>query len=204
MFIKHMLEKYFIVTISVLYFALTVALPAYSLKKRTGIQPIVTKSENKRYHIVGHIFKITSGLILINIIVLFFFERYYFYFYPLFFIDNTVWHFPLGTFLMTGSLTWIVIAQKQMSNSWRIGIDTKNKTKLVSSGLFSISRNPIFLGLQFCFLGLFLLMPNLLMLVITFLGIMCIFIQVKLEEIFLEKCFGQSYLEYKKKVRRWV
>jgi protein-S-isoprenylcysteine O-methyltransferase Ste14 len=31
-----------------------------------------------------------------------------------------------------------------MDNSWRIGIDEENKTGLVTKGIFSISRNPIF------------------------------------------------------------
>ncbi len=71
-----MFEKYFILISAVLYFALTVAVPAYLLKKRTGIQPIVTNSEHKKYNFIGHVFKMVSGLIGANIIVLFFFDKY--------------------------------------------------------------------------------------------------------------------------------
>ncbi|MEO1261399.1 MAG: isoprenylcysteine carboxylmethyltransferase family protein [Bacteroidota bacterium] len=179
-------------------------MPAYLLKKRTGIQPIVINSEHKQYNFIGHVFKIVSGLIAVNIIVLFFFEKHLYYLIPFLQLDNTGWHFPLGAMLVAGSLIWIVFSQQQMANSWRIGIDTKNKTELVSNGVFSISRNPIYLGLIFCFTGIFFLMPNLLVLIVTILGIICIFIQVKMEESFLEKTFGQQYLKYKKKVRRWI
>jgi protein-S-isoprenylcysteine O-methyltransferase Ste14 len=51
------------------------------------------------------------------------------------------------------------IAQYQMSNSWRIGIDEKNKTELVTKGIF-YSRNPIFLGMIISILGIFLILPT--------------------------------------------
>ena len=50
----------------------------------------------------------------------------------------------LGWVLMGLSLTLMLVAQAQMGLSWRIGIDEKNRTGLVTNGLFSLSRNPIF------------------------------------------------------------
>jgi protein-S-isoprenylcysteine O-methyltransferase Ste14 len=47
-----------------------------------------------------------------------------------------------------------------LKNSWRIGIDTKTKTELVTNGLFSISRNPIFFGMIITLIGVFLATPN--------------------------------------------
>jgi protein-S-isoprenylcysteine O-methyltransferase Ste14 len=40
--------------------------------------------------------------------------------------------------------------------SWRIGIDQSHRTNLVQSGVFSLSRNPIFLGMMLTLFGLFL------------------------------------------------
>ena len=44
-----------------------------------------------------------------------------------------------------------------MSNNWRIGIDEENNTELVTIGIFSISRNPIFFGMIISVFGLFLI-----------------------------------------------
>ena len=44
----------------------------------------------------------------------------------------------------------------QMGKSWRIGIDTENKTDLVEKGLFTVSRNPIFFGMRMALFGFFL------------------------------------------------
>ena len=58
------------------------------------------------------------------------------------------------------SLLWMLIAQAQMGASWRVGIDSANRTELVSKGLFTISRNPIFLATRLALLGFFLVAPN--------------------------------------------
>jgi protein-S-isoprenylcysteine O-methyltransferase Ste14 len=91
-----------------------------------------------------------------------------------------------------------------MANSWRIGIDEKNKTKLVTKGLFSISRNPIFLGIMIANIGLFFVIPNAFTLLIISLSTISINTQIRLEEEFLEQEFGNEYLVYTKKVRRWL
>jgi protein-S-isoprenylcysteine O-methyltransferase Ste14 len=102
------------------------------------------------------------------------------------------------------SSIWIFVAQHNMGNEWRIGIDGINKVNLITKGLFSISRNPIFLGVIFTFLGLFLIVPNLLTAIILFVGIITIQIQVRLEDEFLLSKLGENYLNYKSKTRRWV
>jgi len=65
-----------------------------------------------------------------------------------------------GVIILLLSLVWIIIAQYQMSNSWRIGIDEENETHLVTKGIFSLSRNPVFLGIILANLGIFLVLPN--------------------------------------------
>jgi protein-S-isoprenylcysteine O-methyltransferase Ste14 len=91
-----------------------------------------------------------------------------------------------------------------MKNSWRIGIDTDTKTELITNGLFSISRNPVFFGIVLSLSGLFLITPNALTLLLFILGYVLIQIQIRLEEEFLIKEHGQKYLEYKQKVRRLI
>ena len=91
-----------------------------------------------------------------------------------------------------------------MQKSWRIGIDEDVKTELVQTGLFKLSRNPIFLGMRVMLLGLFLVLPSAATLVILFVGDLLIQIQVRLEEEFLTRTHGKTYLAYQKQVRRWI
>ena len=109
-----------------------------------------------------------------------------------------------GIVLLVISLAWTIIAQYHMRNSWRIGIDTETKTDLITNGLFSISRNPIFFGMIISMIGLFLITPNACTILFLIVGYMLIQIQIRLEEEFLTKQHGEIYLLYKKSVRRLI
>jgi protein-S-isoprenylcysteine O-methyltransferase Ste14 len=41
-------------------------------------------------------------------------------------------------------MTMTMVSQYQMGNSWRVGVDPHETTELVSRGLFTVVRNPIF------------------------------------------------------------
>jgi protein-S-isoprenylcysteine O-methyltransferase Ste14 len=51
---------------------------------------------------------------------------------------------------------------------------------------------------------LFLVIPNAFTLVIILLSTTSINTQIRLEEAFLKREFGNEYKEYAKKVRRWI
>ena len=105
--------------------------------------------------------------------------------------------------LLVISLLLVWVAQSQMANSWRIGIDENDKTKLVTNGLFSISRNPIFLGIMIANIGLFVIIPNAFTLLIISLSTVSINTQIRLEEAFLVSSHGKVYTNYYRKVNRW-
>ena len=107
-----------------------------------------------------------------------------------------------GTALCALSLTWTVVAQIQMGNSWRIGLDSTHRTELIKNGLFSVSRNPIFAGMILALLGLFMVIPNAITLLVLVCGYLLIQIQIRLEEEFLLQQHGEEYAAYKKKVNR--
>lgn len=101
-------------------------------------------------------------------------------------------------------LAWMVVAQAQMGESWRIGIDEEHRTPLVRKGVFDLSRNPIFLGMMLTLAGLFLVIPNAVTLLALVLGAVLIQIQVRLEEEFLSRTHGEEYAEYRREVSRWL
>lgn len=109
-----------------------------------------------------------------------------------------------GWGLLFGALCLVIVAQVQMGSAWRIGVDYGQKTELITSGIFQYSRNPIFLGIRICFLGLLLVMPNAWMLMLVVLGDAMIQIQVRLEEDYLQTTFGDTYKAYALSTRRWI
>ncbi|MBI3118491.1 MAG: isoprenylcysteine carboxylmethyltransferase family protein [Candidatus Hydrogenedentes bacterium] len=110
----------------------------------------------------------------------------------------------VGVALLLASLAWTLVAQIQMGNSWRIGIDTETKTELVQHGVFRLSRNPIFLGMRVTILGLFLALPNVMTLLVLALGELGIQVQVRLEEEHLRRMHGEAYEQYVRRTRRWL
>lgn len=91
-----------------------------------------------------------------------------------------------------------------MGKSWRIGIDAGAAPPLVRTGLFAISRNPIFLGMRVSLLGLFLVLPNAVTLAVLLVAETLIQVQVRLEEEHLQRVHGTAYATYRRSARRWL
>ncbi len=142
-------------------------------------------------------------VLTLAIIIYAFAPNFYPYLLPIVWLENRTVQL-VGIALLLVSLVWTILAQIQMGNSWRIGIDEEKETALVQSGLFRFSRNPIFLGMQVTLLGFFLAMPNALTLLILAVGFVLMQIQVRLEEEFLAGTHGTEYEDFKRAVRRWL
>lgn len=176
---------------------------SYAVWKKTGINPVVFKRSDDAHDFIGRIFKLVFAMVVAVVLVYSFFPRAYQYFAPIAWLEWP-WVRSTGVFLLIGSLIWTILAQARMGESWRIGIDSQHKTKLVQTGLFRISRNPIFLGIMVTLLGLLLVMPNAITLLDFVLGVVVINIQVRLEEEFLRTTHGDEYVVYTRRVRRWI
>lgn len=78
-------------------------------------------------------------------------------------------------------------------------------SRLVTTGVYQFSRNPMYLSLFLLLVGWAIYLGSLSPLLLPLLFIWVITSQqIKPEEQVLEKVFGQEYLSYKQKVRRWV
>ena len=195
-FLRIILPIYFII-----YFGVAFVLKSVVVAKRIGKNPLVLPKDNSAYGLIGLYFKLTLIAMFIYVLAYAFFPTWHDNFLPIVQFNNQTVKY-IGLTLLFISLVWTVIAQGHMKNSWRIGIDTDTKTELVTSGLFSVSRNPIFFGMILSLVGLFFTTPNTLTLIFLILGYVLIQIQIRLEEEFLTKEHGQAYIGYKQKVRR--
>tara|TARA_B100000941_G_C28331464_1_gene461822 strand:+ start:279 stop:671 length:393 start_codon:yes stop_codon:yes gene_type:complete len=78
-------------------------------------------------------------------------------------------------------------------------------TTLITEGFYKYTRNPMYVGMNSFLLGLMLILKNplnLIFLIIFFFIVRNMF--VLKEEVQMEETFGEDFLTYKRKVRRWL
>jgi protein-S-isoprenylcysteine O-methyltransferase Ste14 len=96
-------------------------------------------------------------------------------------------------------------AQASMGDSWRIGVDSGERTDLVSRGPFRWVRNPIFTWMSIATVGLVLLTPNALAIASLVTLIVALEVQVRaVEEPYLLRTHGESYRKYASTTGRFV
>ena len=104
---------------------------------------------------------------------------------------------------MVGDLIFL-ISVLCMKDSWRAGIPVKDKTELVTDGIYAYSRNPAFLGFDLQYIGMLLMFCNLLTGMFTVFAIVMLHLQILQEERYLTATFGTAYLDYRHRVFRYL
>lgn len=104
---------------------------------------------------------------------------------------------------MLGDLIFLV-SVICMKDSWRAGIPDKDKTELVTDGIYKFSRNPAFLGFDFMYIGVLLLYFNPLTAVFSLFAVVMLHLQILQEEKYLTATFVEGYTEYKKHTFRYL
>jgi protein-S-isoprenylcysteine O-methyltransferase Ste14 len=81
----------------------------------------------------------------------------------------------------------------------------ERSSQLIKEGIFTKTRNPMYVGMSILILGFSLISTNLIALLLPFVFLFLVrLIFIRKEEQLLYETFGEEYLEYKKKVRRWL
>ena len=193
----------FLIIYFILFFGLAFILPSYHVWKSTGVNPYKLGSSDSAHDYIGKNFRLIMLACALVVILFAFLPNIYQLLLPIHYLTNNI-PAVIGQILLTFALIWVLTAQNHMQKSWRIGIDKDVKTDLVQTGLFKLSRNPIFFGMRVMLLGFFLALPNTVTFTILVAGEFLIQIQVRLEEDFLTRTHGESYLTYQKQVSRWI
>jgi protein-S-isoprenylcysteine O-methyltransferase Ste14 len=80
----------------------------------------------------------------------------------------------------------------------------EESTFMVTSGVFRISRNPMYLGFVLLLTGIVILLGSATpWLVVAGFPVLMESLFIRIEEVMLEAQFGSTWLEYKQRVRRW-
>lgn len=112
---------------------------------------------------------------------------------------------PIALMLFIVSLTLGLSAVFLFIKSGTTFLPGRASTVLVINGPYRLSRNPMYLSMFIFLLGAVIGLGSLSGIVAPFIFISLInrFV-LPFEEHLMEERFGKSYLEYKKRVRRWI
>lgn len=187
----------------VLYFLLAFVWRSWRVYQQSGVNPLVLPSGHDAYAYVARGFKLCLVVVALVLVAGAAFPGATYWFGPYEALQHAALAW-VGWALLIVSLPFLLLAQQQMGQSWRIGIDQQRHTSLVQHGLFKHSRNPIFLAMRVTLLGAFCVLPSAVMLALLVAAEILIQVQVRLEEQHLLKLHGASYQAYCQKARRWL
>ena len=111
----------------------------------------------------------------------------------------------LGMAVFAAGIVLVGAAIARMGPSWQMGFDqTVPEHGLVKTGVFSLSRNPIYLGLIVMFIGWLLVLPTLLSLIIVVGVALGVRRQAIDEEKYLQRTYGAEFRVWAREVGRFV
>jgi protein-S-isoprenylcysteine O-methyltransferase Ste14 len=111
----------------------------------------------------------------------------------------------VGVGLLIIALFFLLRSLRQFVLSKNTLVTIMPTHSLQTNGIYNISRNPMYLGLAIAYLGISCLIGNWWNIILfPFLLLIIQQYMINREEKYLERRFGQVYLDYKSKVRRWL
>lgn len=112
---------------------------------------------------------------------------------------------PVGIVLIIIGIGFIVLARREFAHFHQPTDPGHPTSKVVRTGVFAISRNPLYLGVALVLLGMALALNVLWALVMLLLSIiLCHYVLIIPEEQYLAVKFGDEYKDYTASVYRWL
>lgn len=110
----------------------------------------------------------------------------------------------IGVFICFAGVIFFLLSLISFGKSFRVGIDVRQPDRLVTTGIFGISRNPMYVSFAAVLLGQFFIFPNWILLVYVLAGFWLFNRQIVREEVFLNAHYGKEYRDYCQKVPRYL
>lgn len=111
----------------------------------------------------------------------------------------------VGWIFIAGYLLLFLPAMIGFIRSKNTLVTIRPASSLETSGIYSFSRNPMYLSLLFLYCGIAFFKGNSwTFLLIPFLILAVQYYVISKEEKYLLRTFGNEYVHYRKKVRRWI
>jgi protein-S-isoprenylcysteine O-methyltransferase Ste14 len=110
----------------------------------------------------------------------------------------------IGVGLCLAGGVLLLLSLMSFGRSFRVGIDPQHPDRLVTRGIFTVTRNPIYVAFALVLLGEFLTFPNWILLLYLVAASGLFHRQVLREEEFLRQHYGPEYADYCRRVRRYL
>jgi protein-S-isoprenylcysteine O-methyltransferase Ste14 len=115
------------------------------------------------------------------------------------------WGLPLGLIVIFVAVNIKLFAAREMVRV-KTHLDIRKPANdIATSGVYSVSRNPLYIGMILLNIGIGCIVDSLWIFLLS--AVLAVTLQngvVEPEEAYLEQKFGEKYLRYKAKVRRWI
>lgn len=172
-------------------------------KRRTGVSPVFAGPPGSA-HFAAHVtFRTFRALILVVCVVRLLwpsFDRYLIVFHSL-------WQPAVlmsGNALLFAGFSCVLVIHFYMGEHWRSGTRADDRTGLITTGPFAVSRNPMMLCVIVAQVGLFLALPSVFTLVCLIVGAWAVRTQIGVEERLLRQRLGADYDAYAARTPRWL
>ncbi len=93
---------------------------------------------------------------------------------------------------------------RDLGDSWRVGVIEEQHTDLVEDGIYRCTRNPYFVSYLLMFAAYTVLLQSLVLFALSIVGFCMVHCMVVREEHHLQSQHGATYLDYKKRVPRYL
>lgn len=191
--------KFYVLIYIIFYLSIIKVIRTFLRSKKIGVKLTTFGRKPGSVHdYVGFLFKMTHSLTLAILLINVFYE-----FNKIRFLDNLFVQI-LGIILSIFAFWLSICAQNNLGESWRLGIDEIVQTRLITTGLYNVSRNPFFTGMLLSLFSLFLLLPTYIMGFLFILSFVTVNIQIRLEEEHHTRVHGDKYMDYKNRVNRFI
>ncbi|HVQ39844.1 MAG TPA: isoprenylcysteine carboxylmethyltransferase family protein [Pyrinomonadaceae bacterium] len=176
------------------------------LRLRRNVNPIAIGGGKKGFRLAFELLSFGGlGVWVVELLLYAFHSRFRIFRSPL---DMPLVSSPtaklVGVIVVSLGLVVFASAYFSFGDSWRVGFDVKNPGTLVTKGIFSVSRNPIYLFLDLWFVGIFLINGTLIFLIFALLAVAAMHFQIRQEEAFLSNLYGQPYRDYCARTGRYI
>ena len=116
-----------------------------------------------------------------------------------------LWRYLCGSALIVAGAALLLAAAGGFRKAGTDLKPWKTTSAIVSQGIYGWTRNPMYLGMVLVYLGLSLILASLGALLLAPILVLLFQTQViAREERYLEAKFGEAYVDYKARVRRWL
>jgi len=124
---------------------------------------------------------------------------------PLHFIGGTTLAKVLGLIFISLYICLFLPALQNFIASKNTLVTIKPASALQTTGIYAITRNPMYLSLIMLYTGVAMFKGNwyTLLLLPLLIGIVQLSV-IRKEEKYLQRAFGEDYVRYRSKVRRWI